>query len=130
MQVVGLGNPGMAGTRHNAGQMLINQLAEAIQARSPLLQKFGVAPIPDDGSFVPDPVVFNKVRRLRSMVFLNEALCPSLILARPRTFMNTSGPVVKRLADRFEWPASTQLCLLVDGTVVEEAWTRAVVVPL
>jgi peptidyl-tRNA hydrolase, PTH1 family len=76
--VVGLGNPGprYAGTRHNVGARLVERLAQRLGTR---LRKVRFIPIESGEARVDD-------RRL--------------LLARPQTFMNVSGPPVASLARR------------------------------
>jgi PTH1 family peptidyl-tRNA hydrolase len=70
--VVGLGNPGerYAATRHNIGAMVVDRLAERLGTR------------------------LRKVRFIPLEVAEAAADVPGLFLARPRTFMNVSGPSV------------------------------------
>ena len=77
--VVGLGNPGRryAATRHNAGFMLVDRLADSSAAR------FG----PAAGRF--------RVCRV-------ERESGSLILAKPQTYMNLSGIAVRSLLVHYE----------------------------
>lgn len=78
--VVGLGNPGpaYAGNRHNVGQMVLDTLAERVEAR---------------------------LSRHRSTTMLAEARLrpggPKLILAKPLSYMNTSGGPVSAAAKYF-----------------------------
>lgn len=76
--VVGLGNPGprYADTRHNIGARVIERLAERLGTR---LRKVRFIPM-DAGSATVDDT--------------------PLLLARPQTFMNVSGPPVASLARR------------------------------
>jgi PTH1 family peptidyl-tRNA hydrolase len=78
--VVGLGNPGpgYAGNRHNVGQMVLDTLAERLGAR---------------------------LSRHRTTTMLAEARLrpggPKLILAKPLSYMNTSGGPVSAAANYF-----------------------------
>jgi peptidyl-tRNA hydrolase, PTH1 family len=76
--VVGLGNPGerYAATRHNIGARVVERLADRMGVR---LRKVRFNPIEAAGARVEDS---------------------SLVLARPLTFMNVSGPAVASLARR------------------------------
>lgn len=76
--VVGLGNPGerFAGTRHNIGAWVVERLAARLGER------------------------FRKVRFLPLEVAEVRAGDARLYLARPRTFMNVSGPAVASFARR------------------------------
>jgi PTH1 family peptidyl-tRNA hydrolase len=76
--VVGLGNPGprYAGTRHNVGARVVERLAERLGTR---LRKVRFLPL-DAGEATVDE--------------------QRLLLARPQTFMNVSGPPVASLARR------------------------------
>ena len=82
--VVGLGNPGpeYARTRHNVGQMVLDELASRL-----------------GGSF--------KVHKTRAQV-LESRLRPGgprVVLAKPMTYMNTSGGPVAGLAKFYDIPA-------------------------
>src|SRR5688500_10710476 len=74
--VVGLGNPGerYAATRHNIGAMVVDRLAERLGTR------------------------LRKVRFIPLEVAEATADGAGLFLARPRTFMNVSGPSVASFA--------------------------------
>jgi PTH1 family peptidyl-tRNA hydrolase len=74
--VVGLGNPGerYAATRHNIGAMVVDRLAERLGTR------------------------LRKVRFIPLEVAEAAADGTGLFLARPRTFMNVSGPSVASFA--------------------------------
>jgi PTH1 family peptidyl-tRNA hydrolase len=83
--VVGLGNPGpdYAATRHNVGATVTDELAERARTRlSP--HRRGRADVAD--------VRFGALPGTR------------VVLARPRTFMNTSGGPVASLMDYFDVP--------------------------
>lgn len=79
--IVGLGNPGKdyADTRHNVGFRCINYLAKL--HRIPLTQ-----------------------RQCRSLIGSGEIAGVPVVLAKPRTFMNSSGEAVKVLVQRFSVP--------------------------
>jgi PTH1 family peptidyl-tRNA hydrolase len=77
--VVGLGNPGpeYARTRHNAGFMVVDLLAENLRVsywKDEAGAKVGLVRLGDD----------------------------DLVLAKPQTFMNISGKAVRKLADAYE----------------------------
>jgi len=77
--VVGLGNPGpeYTRTRHNAGFMVIDLLAENLRVsywKDEAGAKVGLVRLGDD----------------------------DLVLAKPQTFMNVSGKAVRKLADAYE----------------------------
>jgi peptidyl-tRNA hydrolase, PTH1 family len=73
--VVGLGNPGpeYAGTRHNAGHMVVGELAERMGARF-------------------------KAHRTSNAIAEGRLAGQPVTLAMPRTYMNLSGPPVAALA--------------------------------
>jgi PTH1 family peptidyl-tRNA hydrolase len=79
--VVGLGNPGpeYAGTRHNAGQMVADLLAERIGARF-------------------------KAHRSRNEIAEGRLAGVPVTLAKPRTYMNLSGGPVAALAAFYKIP--------------------------
>ena len=83
--VVGLGNPGpkYAATRHNIGQMVVDQLAGGSR--------------------------FSAARRAQAVVLEGRVGPPGtgqrVILAKPTTFMNTSGGPVSALAGYYGIPA-------------------------
>ncbi|TDL37456.1 aminoacyl-tRNA hydrolase [Kocuria rosea] len=82
--VVGLGNPGpeYARTRHNVGQMVLDELASRLGGRF-------------------------KVHKARAQV-LESRLRPGgprVVLAKPMTYMNTSGGPVAGLAKFYDIPA-------------------------
>lgn len=81
--VVGLGNPGpdYARNRHNAGAMALDVLAEGLRVR--LTKHKGLSDVAD---VRPHPGG------------------PRLILAKPRSFMNTSGSPVSGLARYYRVP--------------------------
>ena len=89
--VVGLGNPGpkYAGTRHNAGFMCVDRLAE----------RAGIA--------------LNDKRRA---ALLGEGRIEGrrIVLVKPRTFMNVSGEAVRYAMDRYRVRAESVLIVLDD----------------
>jgi len=93
--VVGLGNPGAqyAGNRHNLGQMVLDELARrtatTFGARGGLLSRR------------PQAVV----AETRLGVVAGGAPGPRVVLAKPTTYMNTSGGPVAALARYFDVPA-------------------------
>ena len=76
--IIGLGNPGSkyARTRHNAGFMVLDELARRRNARFRSKRKVEVAQMDLEGE--------------------------SLVLAKPFTFMNLSGEAVKKLRRHFK----------------------------
>jgi len=80
--VVGLGNPGpeYAGNRHNIGFMVVDLLAERI-----------------GGTF--------KSHKSRSQVLEGRLTGQRVVLAKPMSFMNTSGGPVTALRDFYKVPA-------------------------
>ena len=89
--IVGLGNPGpkYAGTRHNAGFMCVDRLAE----------RAGIA--------------LNDKRR---PALLGEGRIEGrrVVLVKPRTFMNVSGEAVRYAMDRYRVRAESVLIVLDD----------------
>ena len=91
--VVGLGNPGpdYVGTRHNAGFMVLDRLADRLgvgfetEAAQALCGEAALPPDPDADS-----------ARLNT-----EAGTGAVALAKPLAFMNRSGPPVAALLDRY-----------------------------
>ena len=81
--VVGLGNPGpkYAGNRHNVGQMVLDLLAERAGVR-----------------FTKHPRAQAVVAEGRLGVLPGGAPGPRVVLAKPSTYMNTSGGPVSALA--------------------------------
>jgi peptidyl-tRNA hydrolase, PTH1 family len=79
--IAGLGNPGpeYAGNRHNAGYMVVDLLAERIGARF-------------------------KAHRTRNEVADGRLAGVPVTLAKPRTYMNTSGGPVAGLASFYKVP--------------------------
>ncbi len=86
--VVGLGNPGAAytGTRHNAGFMAVDEIADSF---SIVLGK-------------------KKFDILFGHGFIEDS---EIILAKPMTFMNRSGPSVQKLAHYFRIPCRKVLVI-------------------
>ncbi|HET9079209.1 MAG TPA: aminoacyl-tRNA hydrolase [Trebonia sp.] len=80
--IVGLGNPGpeYAGTRHNAGRMVVDLLAERIGARF-------------------------KAHRTRNDIAEGRLAGQPATLARPHSYMNLSGGPVSALASFYKVPA-------------------------
>ena len=89
--IVGLGNPGekYARTRHNAGFLLVEKLAERWKAN------------------------WNDEKKFRSRVAKAEQGGRKLFLAEPQTFMNCSGEAVGAMAVFYKIPP-TQLVVAVD----------------
>ena len=79
--VIGLGNPGpeYASTRHNAGFMVVDLLAETL----------GATYWKDEAGARTAKVRFGE---------------GDLVLAKPQSFMNVSGKSVKRLLERYDVP--------------------------
>jgi PTH1 family peptidyl-tRNA hydrolase len=79
--IAGLGNPGpeYAGNRHNAGHMVVDLLAERMGSRF-------------------------KAHRTRNEVADGRLAGIPVTLAKPRTYMNTSGPPVAALASFYKVP--------------------------
>jgi peptidyl-tRNA hydrolase, PTH1 family len=77
--VVGLGNPGpeYETTRHNAGQLVADILADRMGGRF-------------------------KAHRTHSMVVEGQLLGHRIVLAKPRSYMNLSGGVVNRLREYYK----------------------------
>jgi len=86
--VVGLGNPGptYAGTRHNVGHLVTDELARRLGG-SWRAHKTGRADVLEGRLGAPGTPA------------------PRLVLARPRCFMNESGGPVKALATFYKLPA-------------------------
>ncbi|PFG44233.1 PTH1 family peptidyl-tRNA hydrolase [Isoptericola jiangsuensis] len=84
--VVGLGNPGpkYAGNRHNVGQMVLDLLAERAGAR-----------------FARHSRAQATVAEARLGVLPGGAPGPRVVLAKPTTYMNTSGGPVSGLAQYY-----------------------------
>jgi peptidyl-tRNA hydrolase, PTH1 family len=92
--IVGLGNPGReyADTRHNAGFMLVEQLAARWQAG-----------------------VWKTEGRFSSRVARAERDGRKLLLAQPQTFMNASGQAVRALSDFYRVPVGRILIAVDDA---------------
>ncbi len=92
--VVGLGNPGpqYAGNRHNVGQMVLDELAT--RARASFGSKGGVL------SRRPQAVT----AEVRLGTLPGGAPGPRAVLAKPTTYMNTSGGPVAALARYYDVP--------------------------
>ncbi|MEU9891604.1 aminoacyl-tRNA hydrolase [Sphaerisporangium sp. NPDC051011] len=77
--IVGLGNPGpeYAGNRHNAGFMVLDELAARVGGRF-------------------------KTHKAHAEVVEGRLAGASVVLAKPRSYMNLSGGPVKSLADFFK----------------------------
>ena len=91
--IVGLGNPGREyrETRHNVGFMLLDRLAEKLNARFTRLQSRAlVANVP----YTPSKAGAGKCR---------------IILAKPQTFMNLSGQSVRGLIHFYKLPLTNLL---------------------
>ena len=86
--VVGLGNPGpqYAGNRHNVGQMVLDELGGRSQASFALRTTRGTR---------------SGVAETRLGVLPGGAPGPRVVLAKPVTYMNTSGGPVAALAHYF-----------------------------
>jgi PTH1 family peptidyl-tRNA hydrolase len=99
--VVGLGNPGpeYAATRHNAGFLVVDLIAENL----------GAAYWKDEAGA--------KVARVR----FGDG---DLVLAKPQAFMNVSGKAVKRLLDAYGVPAA-EVIVVHDDLDLPESVVRA-----
>ena len=88
---MGLGNPGRdyAGTRHNAGFMVVDRLAE--RARTS----------------------WSNERKFRAKVARWERNSQKILLAKPETFMNASGEAVNAIATFYQI-APAQVLIVVD----------------
>lgn len=96
--VVGLGNPGAeyAETRHNAGFMVVDLLAENLRVnywRDEAGAKVGLVRFGDE----------------------------DLVLAKPQTFMNLSGKAVRKLAETYGVPIAEIIVVHDDLDLPEEA---------
>lgn len=89
--VVGLGNPGerYAMTRHNLGFRVIDELIGRLDPPSPLLQD-------------------------EALVYKAEASDNPLLLAKPMTYMNSSGRSVKGLLERYKLSPRQMLVIFDD----------------
>ncbi len=92
--VVGLGNPGpqYAGNRHNVGQMVLDELARRAQA------SFGSK----GGVLSRRPQAATAEVRIGTLP--GGAPGPRAVLAKPTTYMNTSGGPVAALARYYDVP--------------------------
>ncbi|TKR22472.1 aminoacyl-tRNA hydrolase [Cellulomonas hominis] len=92
--VVGLGNPGpqYAGNRHNVGQMVLDELARRAQA------SFGSK----GGVLSRRPQAATAEARIGTLP--GGAPGPRAVLAKPATYMNTSGGPVAALARYYDVP--------------------------
>lgn len=92
--VVGLGNPGpqYAGNRHNVGQMVLDELARRAQA------SFGSK----GGVLSRRPQAATAEVRIGTLP--GGAPGPRAVLAKPATYMNTSGGPVAALARYYDVP--------------------------
>jgi len=91
--IVGLGNPGAeyAKTRHNAGFMLVERLAEMWKAG------------------------WTKERRFAARVAKAERNGKKILLAEPQTFMNLSGETVGGLVQFYQLPLAAILVVVDDA---------------
>jgi PTH1 family peptidyl-tRNA hydrolase len=91
--IAGLGNPGRqyAGTRHNIGFMLVEQLASRWRASWALEKKFS-----------------SRLARL-------DCGQQKIILCQPQTFMNASGDAVAALAGFYQLPPAQMLVVVDDA---------------
>jgi PTH1 family peptidyl-tRNA hydrolase len=80
--IVGLGNPGKEyeGTRHNAGFMFVDRLAECEEIKS-----------------VGEDLKFNLDKKFESEIASTSVNGEKIILAKPQTFMNLSGKAVSKI---------------------------------
>ena len=91
--IVGLGNPGAeyARTRHNAGFLLVERLAERWRAKWTAAKKFNAR--------------LARVKRGEQRV----------LLCQPQTFMNASGEAVRAVADYYGVPPGRLLVVVDDA---------------
>lgn len=91
--IAGLGNPGSnyAGTRHNIGFLLVEQLAAQWRAPWTVEKKF------------------------QARVARAERAAQKVILCQPQTFMNASGEAVGALARYYQLPSSRLLIVVDDA---------------
>ncbi len=91
--IIGLGNPGdkYAGTRHNAGRMLVETIA---------------------GKFFKGKWMF--LSRAHASLLEGEWEGERVTLVRPENFMNVSGQTVQTLVESFQLPLSDLLVLVDD----------------
>ncbi len=90
--IVGLGNPGSkySETRHNAGSLVVEQIARSNSLR------------------------FSKKSKLKASFAIWKKLPEEVVLAYPEVFMNVSGESVKALADHFGVISEKDLLVVVD----------------
>jgi peptidyl-tRNA hydrolase, PTH1 family len=91
--IVGLGNPGAeyAGTRHNAGFLVVEESARRASAR------------------------WNFEKKFDARVAKRELFGQKVLLAEPQTFMNSSGEAVSALLNFYHIPASHLLVIADDA---------------
>lgn len=91
--IVGLGNPGLeyAGTRHNCGFLLVEQVAEQLQAPWRMEADF------------------------QARLAQARAGAHAVVLCEPQTFMNRSGAAVRAVADYFKVRPERILVLVDDA---------------
>jgi PTH1 family peptidyl-tRNA hydrolase len=91
--IVGLGNPGReyANTRHNAGFMAVQRLAESWRAEWALQKKF------------------------KARIAKLDRESQRVILCQPETYMNASGEAVGALAKYYQVPPARMLVVLDDA---------------
>jgi PTH1 family peptidyl-tRNA hydrolase len=91
--IVGLGNPGAdyAETRHNAGFILVERLAQRWQAD------------------------WKAARKLKARIARVKRREWRLVLCQPQTFMNASGEAVRALTDYYEVPLERLLAAVDDA---------------
>ena len=91
--IMGLGNPGKeyAGTRHNAGFLVVEKLARRWQANWTVEKKFAarLARVDRDGG--------------------------KLLLGQPQTYMNASGEAVRALVEYYQLPLGRVLLVVDDA---------------
>ncbi len=80
--IVGLGNPGKEyeGTRHNAGFMFVDRLAQCEEIKP-----------------ANEELKFNLDKKFESEIALASIKGEKIILAKPQTFMNLSGSAVSKI---------------------------------
>jgi PTH1 family peptidyl-tRNA hydrolase len=103
--IVGLGNPGSeyAKTRHNAGFLLVEKLAEHWRANWSLEKKFNARLAKAD-----------IVGQASSLTVSGKTPVPlRVLLCEPQTFMNSSGQAVAEVAGFYQ-VAATRLLVVVD----------------
>lgn len=99
--IVGLGNPGREyqGTRHNAGFMVIDALAE----------KYGID-------------VAEK--KHKGLIGKGTIEGKKVILAKPQTFMNSSGECLRELFDYYKPDVTTELIVVYDDITLDVGGLR------